>query len=506
LQDLLEEGLISQEEEEGLSAHVDEQDEADPVLAVFLRTGANSYKFLEMILPVMRREGILDEAYDRYKAAEAGDIPEMNEELSSTEDEDTSNTRSEPTLADDSSDGKRRGGSQQDLSRRRLSSVRIAIAGEGEVAGREWGAANVDMNVIDSLGQSGGVQGARRVGYNTRRADGGEEWSRGSAPVPPARHRKPNVMELDSAATVAPPLSAWLQAPSAESSCQPTPRGDRHDSDAAHRAPSWLESSKGTMHYRAESSSGYEDVRMSAHFTLNTGWHGKEGEAPPRAPQSKNPSSTTSSQAPPSAPSSSNSSAPHVIPRASTRPVLPANDCARTVAATAQRGSTGGDGGRGSSSSSGSNSSNSSSSPGAADLGAAAAAAAPSFTPVALQRNRATALSSAVLGACQSHAQASNPAAQSSPMSHTSVGQWSSSDAVIVHGRPPAGLWGFEEVLPQQATLEAPLSGKSSASMESTGAGGHSGALYGTLPDAPSSTGSGHSSMISNAPSAVGMA
>ena len=495
MQDLLEEQLITQEEEEGLSAHVDEQDEADPVLAVFLRTGANSYKFLEMILPVMRREGILDETHDRYNLAEAGDIPHMNEELSSTEDEEVhqgpSNVRSEPTLSDDSPDGNRRGSSQQDLSQRRLSSVRIGIAGGGEVDGREWGAANVDMNVIDSLGELGGLQGARGVGYNMRRADGGEEWSRGSAPVPPARHRKPNVMELDSAATVAPPLSAWLQAPSAESSCQPTPRGARQYSDAAQRAPSWLESPTETIHYLAESSSGYEDVTMSAHFTLNTGWQGKEGETPPRAPQSKNPSSTTSSQSLPSAPSS-NSSAPHVIPRTSTRPVLSANDCGRTVSATAQRGSTGGDGVEGSSSSSSS---------GAAAFGAAAAAAAAAavaspaaaLQPLAPQRNRASNLSSAVLGACQSHAHSST-AAESSFMPRTSVREWNSSDAVIAQGKPPAGLSGFEEVLPQQVTLEAPLSGRSSMSMAP--AGGQTGTGTGALPGAPSSTGSGHSSAV----------
>jgi len=239
---------------------------------------------------------------------------------------------------------------------------------------------------------------------------------------------------------------------------------------------------------------------MSAHFTLNTGWQGKEGEAPPRAPQSKNPSSTTSSQSLPSAPSS-NSSAPHVIPRTSTRPVLPANDCGRTVSATAQRGSTGGDGVEGSSSSS--------SSSGAAVFGAAAAAAvavaspAAALQPLAPQRNRASNLSSAVLGACQSHAQAST-AAESSFMPHTSVRDWNSSDAVIAQGKPPAGLSGFEEVLPQQVTLEAPLSGRSSMSMAS--AGGQTGTGTGALPGAPSSTGSGHSSMISSPPSAVGMA
>mmetsp|Transcript_32987 Transcript_32987/g.80418 ORF Transcript_32987/g.80418 Transcript_32987/m.80418 type:complete len:564 (-) Transcript_32987:26-1717(-) len=187
-QDMHDEGLISDAEEEYLSDCVDGQDPADPMLAVFLRTGANSFRFLELAMPLLREKGVLEEDFDRFCEGGGYAAAQQRQEatLLSSDEEDVYGDRERPGNETEKvvRKGGGRGGPQQD--------------GEDltdeERRWRERGGLDADkLGVLDAaiLGP-GGVGG---VGFNPRRVGDMDELA--SAPVPPARRsRKPNVMEL----------------------------------------------------------------------------------------------------------------------------------------------------------------------------------------------------------------------------------------------------------------------------------------------------------------------
>lgn len=305
LQDLLEENLITEKEEELLSAHVDAQDEADPVLAVFLRTGPNSYRFLEMILPVMRTEGILDVKYDRYCTAQPATLDDSGEsEETPTSKHGDAASPPAPSSSLASGGGAERGGGRSGAEGEvpgppRRNKKAAAAAGGGDAAwqrpamlqlrrvardggsregGAEGGPCAADwsfpnVNNADACfaleGGSEGTGGARGVGYNTRRAEAGSgEWAGMQPPIAPARARRPNVMEL----TPDQATSGWnaLYALSAETSCTGTPRAG------------WMEANALTVHRTSslESAHGGKlmEITMTAALTI------KEDRSRPASP------------------------------------------------------------------------------------------------------------------------------------------------------------------------------------------------------------------------------